>query len=114
MLEIFHNKSLRSILHIYWSNKISIAEELHERTGMLPNSVEVKRRCRWIGHVNTIPLTKIYKINTKMAMCCTPVGRNMTTERHMDEIRGARNKGSPLELVSNIIDMGKQQHTWRL
>ena len=35
MLEVFQNKCLRRILHIFWPNKISNAE----RTGMLPISL---------------------------------------------------------------------------
>ena len=53
MLEVFQNKCLTRILHIFWPNKITNAE-LHERTGMLPISMEVKkRRRRWIGHMLT-------------------------------------------------------------
>ena len=42
MLEVFQNKCLRKILHIFWPNKITNAE-LHDRTGMLPISLEVKK-----------------------------------------------------------------------
>ena len=42
MLEVFQNKCLRRILHIFWPNKITNAE-LHDRTGMLPISLEVKK-----------------------------------------------------------------------
>ena len=62
MLEVFQNKSLGRIMHIFWPNKISNAE-LHERTDMLPISLEVKkRRWRWIGHVNRIPHTSIPRV----------------------------------------------------
>ena len=43
MLEVFQNKCLRRILHIFWPNTITNAE-LHDRTGMLPISLEVKKR----------------------------------------------------------------------
>ena len=70
MLEVFQNKCLRRILHIFWPNKITNAE-LHGRTGMLPVSLEVKkRRWRWIGHVNRMPPTSIPRI----AMRWTPAG----------------------------------------
>ena len=50
ILEVFQNKCLRRSLHIFLPNKITNAE-LHDRTGMLPISLEVnKRRWRWIGH----------------------------------------------------------------
>ena len=70
MLEVFQNKCLRRILHIFWPNNITNAE-LHDRTGMLPISLEVKkRRWRWIGHVNRMPPTTIPRI----AMRWTPAG----------------------------------------
>ena len=69
-LEVFQNKCLRRILHIFWPNKITNAE-LHNRTGMLPISLEVKkRRWRWIGHVNRMPPTSI----PRRAMRWTPAG----------------------------------------
>ena len=69
MLEVFQNKCLRRILHIFWPNKITNAE-LHDRTGMLPVSIEVKkRRWRWIGHVNRMPQTPIPRV----IMCWTPL-----------------------------------------
>ena len=68
MLEVFQNKCLRRILHIFWPNKITNAE-LHDRTGMLPISLEVKkRRWRWIDHVNRMPPTYIPRV----AMRWTP------------------------------------------
>ena len=70
MREVFQNNCLRRILHIFWPNKITNAE-LHERTGMLPISLEEKkRRWRWIGHVNRMPLTSIPRV----AMRWTPAG----------------------------------------
>ena len=49
--------------------------ELHERTGMLPISLEVeKRRCRWFGHVNRMPPTSIPRV----AMRWTPAGNRRT------------------------------------
>ena len=61
MLEFFQNKCLSKILRIYWPNKISNTE-LHERTGMQPISLEVKRRrWKWIGHCR-MPLTSIPRV----------------------------------------------------
>ena len=55
-------------MHISWPCKITNAE-LHGRTGMLPISLEVKkRRWRWIGHVNIMPTTSIPRV----AMRWTP------------------------------------------
>ena len=71
MLEVFQNKCLRKILRIYWPNKISNTE-LHERTGMQPISLEVKRRrWKWIRHVCRMPLTSIPRV----AMRWTPGGK---------------------------------------
>ena len=62
MMEVFQNKCLRRILHIFWPNKITNAE-IHERTGMMPISLEVKkRRRRWVGHVNRMPPTSIPRV----------------------------------------------------
>ena len=70
MLEVFQNKCLGRILHIFRPNKITIAE-LHERTGMLPISLEIKkRRWRWIGHANRMPPTSIPRV----AIRWTPTG----------------------------------------
>ena len=71
MLEVFQNKCLRKILRIYWPNKISNTD-LHERTGMQPISLEVKRcRWKWIGHISRMPLTSIPRV----AMRWTPGGK---------------------------------------
>ena len=82
MLEVFQNKCLRRILHIFWLNKITNAE-LHDRTGMLPISLEVeKRRWRWIGHVNK-NATDIY---SKSNHALDPAGNRMR-ERPKDTWR---------------------------
>ena len=96
MLEVFQNKCLRRILHIFWPNKITNAE-LHDRTGMLPISLEIKkRRWRWIGHVNRMPPTSIPRI----AIHWTPRRKQEegTTKRDVEKVRGARDKGSRVEL----------------
>ena len=72
MLEVFSpNKCLGRILRIYWPHKTS-NKELHERTGMQPISLEVKRRIwRWIGHICRMQLTSI----PRAAMRWTPGGK---------------------------------------
>ena len=92
MLEVFQNKCLKRILHIFWPNKISNAE-LHEQTGMLPISLEVKkRRWRWIGHVN--------RIHSKSSHALDPRRKQEegTTKRDVEKVRGARDEGSRVEL----------------
>ena len=86
MLEVLKNKCHRSILHIFWPNKISNAE-LHERTVMIPISLAVKKGSwRWSGHVNIMPRTSIPRV----AMRWTPAenwrrGRPKETWRRYDE-----------------------------
>ena len=55
MLEVFQNKCLRRILHIFWPNKMFEVK---------------KRRWRWIDHVNRMPPTSVPRI----AMRWTPAG----------------------------------------
>ena len=95
MLQVFQNKCPRRILHIFWPNKITNAE-LHDRAGMLPISLEVKkRRWRWIGHVNKMPPTSIPRI----AMRRTPRKQEEgTTKRDVEKVRGARDEGSRVEM----------------
>ena len=95
-LEVFQNKCLRRILHIFWPNKITNAELL-ERTGMLPISIEVKkRRWRWIGHVNRMPHTSIPRV----AIRWTPAGnrRRGRPKQTWKKFCGARDEGSWVEL----------------
>ena len=71
MLEVCKNKCLSRILRIYWPSKIS-NKGLHERTGIQPISVKVKRcRWRWIGYVCRMPLLSI----SRVAMHWTPGGK---------------------------------------
>ena len=96
-LEVFQNKCLRKILRIYWPNKISNTE-LHERTGMQPISLEVKRRrWKWIGHVCRMPLTSIRRV----AMRWTPGGkraRERPNEGDVEEISRVGDEGSRVML----------------
>ena len=51
-LSTFHTKSLRRILRIFWPNVIS-NKDLLERCGTEPMAtILMRRRWRWIGHVN--------------------------------------------------------------
>ena len=96
MLEVFQNKCLRKILRIYWPNKISNTD-LHERTGMQPISLEVKRRrWKWIGYVCRMPLTSIPRV----AMRWTPGGKRAKggTKGDVEEISRAGDEGSRVEL----------------
>ena len=94
MLEVFQNKCLRRILYIFWPNKKTNAE-LHDRTGMLPVSLEVKkRRWRWIGHVNRMPPTSIPRI----AMRWTPAGN--------------RRRGRPKETLRRSVEREMKALGW--
>ena len=75
-LESFQNKCIRSILRIYWPNKIS-NYELRRKTCVRPVPLEVKqRRWRWIGHICRMPLVAIPRM--------AGVGLQMEKERGED------------------------------
>ena len=95
-LKYSNTKCLRWILQIVWPNKISNAE-LHEQTGMLPISLEVKkRRWMWIGHVNRMPPTSIPRV----AMRWTPAGN--------------RRRGRPKETWRRSVDREMKALGWSL
>ena len=96
MLDVFQNKCLRRILHIFWPNKITNAE-LHERTGMLPISLEVKkRRWRWIGHVNRMPPASIPRVAMRWTLLKT--GGEDDQKRRGEGQWRERDEGSRVEL----------------
>ena len=54
-LQVFINKSLRSILRIWWRRKIS-NKELRRQTGQRPIDQEIRQRAwGWIGHMLECP-----------------------------------------------------------
>jgi len=95
-LDIFQNKCLRKILHVFWPNTIS-NEQLLQRTGLEPISSTVnKRRWRWTGHVLRMGTHEI----PKTALRWTP--------------QGQRKRGRPAETWRRGLerDMKKQRWTW--
>ena len=100
MLKVFQHKCLRRILHIFWPNKITNAE-LHERTGMLPISLEVKkRRWRWIGHVNSYYFKSNHTLDHRRKQ-----GEG-TIKSDAEKVRGARDEGFRVEL-------GARSQSWQ-
>ena len=69
-LSIFHTKSLRRILRIFWPNKISNQDLLSRCNQGNMNTIIERRRWRWIGHV----LRKDQQYPTKTALLWTPKG----------------------------------------
>ena len=113
MLEVFQNKCLRRILHIFWPNKITNVK-LHDRTGMLPVSLEVKkRRWRWIGHVNKMPPTSIPRIFSIRALDPRRKQEEGTTKRDVEKVRGARDEGSRVELWGQVVELAADRPRWR-
>ena len=84
-------KCIRSILRIYWPDKIS-NYELRRKTCVRPVPLEVKRcRWRWIGHICRMPLVAIPRMAS--------VGLQMEKERGEDPgRRGAGDEGERMEL----------------
>ena len=50
-LSVFHTKSLRKILRIFWPKTISNAELLSQCHQENMRTINMRRRWRWIGHV---------------------------------------------------------------
>ena len=70
-LEVFQNKCLRRILHIYWPQTIS-NYELRRRMGTEPIIQLVRRkRWKWISHVLRMPPAALPRV----ALSWTPDGR---------------------------------------
>ena len=96
MLEVFQNKCLRRIVHIFWPNKITNAE-LHDRTGMLPISLEVKKKKMEVDWPRKQNATDIYSKNSH-ALDPRRKQEERTTKRDVEKVRGARDEGSRVEL----------------
>ena len=96
MLEVFQNKCLRRILHIFWPNKITNAE-LRDRTGMLPISLEVKKKNMEVDWPRKQNATDIYSKNSH-ALDPRRKQKEGTTKRDVENVRGARDEGSRVEL----------------
>jgi len=48
---VFHTKSLRRILRIFWSNKISNEDLLRQCKQENMTMILLRRRWKWIGHL---------------------------------------------------------------
>ena len=89
MLEIFQNKCLRRILHIFWPNKITNAD-----AARLVRSKEKKMEVDWPRKQNA---TDIYSKNSH-ALDPRRKQEEGTTKRDVEKVRGARDEGSRVEL----------------
>ena len=70
-LSVFHTKSLRRILQIFWPNKISNEELLAKCNQEDMGTIVLRRRWKWIGHVLRMDAQNI----TRVALHWTPEGR---------------------------------------
>lgn len=70
-VSVFHTKSLRRILRIFWPNKISNEELLRRCEQESMENILMKRRWRWIGHV----LRRDKDDNARIALYWTPEGK---------------------------------------
>ena len=71
-LSVFHTKSLRRILHIFWPNKISNEDLLRQCTEENMATILLKRHWKWIGHV----IRKDRNSITRTALHSTPEGKH--------------------------------------
>ena len=69
--QLFHTKSLRRILRIFWPNKISNEDLLRQCNQESMATILIRRRWKWIGHVIRRDQTSI----TKTALHWTPEGK---------------------------------------
>ena len=93
-LDVFQNRCLRRILHIFWPNTIS-NEELHQRTKVEPITTQVqRRRWRWIGHVLRQQTTSL----SRVALRWTPDGR--------------RKRGRPKETWRRTVEREMKEKGW--
>ena len=93
-LEVFQNKCLRRILHIYWPQTIS-NYELHRRMGTEPIIQLVRRkRWKWISHV------------LRMAPAALPrVALRWTPD-------GCRKRGRPKETWIRTVEKEMKENSW--
>ena len=70
-LSVFHTKSLRKILRIFWRKSISNAELLSQCHQENMRTIIMRRRRRWMGHV----LRKKSDNITRIALHWTPEGK---------------------------------------
>ena len=93
-LEVFQNKCLRRILHVYWPQTIS-NYELLRRTGTESITQQVRRkRWKWIGHVLRMPSAALPRV----ALRWTPDGR--------------RKRGRPKETWRRTVEKEMKENSW--
>ena len=70
-LSVFHTKSLRRILRIFWPNKISNEDLLRQGNRESMAILLIRRRWKWIGHV----IRRDEHSITRTALHWTPEGK---------------------------------------
>jgi predicted ArsR family transcriptional regulator len=98
ILDTFLHKYIRSILKIYWPEKITNTEARRKRAGLEKISTIVKkRRWQWIGHVLRIDNNR----NARTALDWAPEGK--------------RKRGRPKETWRRTVEKERKQlgfNTW--
>jgi hypothetical protein len=98
ILDTFLHKCIRSILKIYWPEKITNTEARRKRAGLEKISTIVKkRRWQWIGHVLRMDNNR----NTRTALDWAPEGK--------------RKRGRPKETWRRTVEKERKQlgfNTW--
>jgi hypothetical protein len=95
-ISVFHTKSLRRIMRIFWPNTISNDELLAQCHQESMKTIIMRRRWKWIGHVLRKESTSI----TRVALHWTPEGR--------------RKRGRPKNTWRRTVEgeMKTMNHTW--
>ena len=95
-LSVFHTKSLRKILQIFWPNRITNEELLMRCKQENMGTIILRRRWKWIGHILRMDAQNI----TRVALHWTPEGR--------------RKRGRPKTTWRRTVEgeLKKLKHSW--
>ena len=85
-LSSFHTKSLRKIARIFWPRYISNEDLLEQCQQETMETIIIRRRWRWIGHV----LRKEQDAIPRVAVQWRPEGHTRATENHLEKDSGGR------------------------
>lgn len=103
MYSVFHTKSLRTILSIFWPNKISNDDLLRQCHQDIIGTILRRRRWKWIGHLIRRDRNSI----TRTALHWTPEGRRKrgrlkhTRRRNVDgELKTMNNTRRTVEKIT--------------
>ena len=118
-IDIFHRRQLKSILGIYWPNKIT-NQELYKRTKAEQWSRTIKRRrMNWLGHLMRLhPETPARKAlteflrPTKKTRGRPPLTWIKLMKQDLEEANIHININKPEETEEKLINLAHNRHTW--